>query len=79
MGVNNPDVHVEIDAMIIEADLTHDERAVRAQIGAAVAQATSAWATRYGCSAEGRVSKDALQTGVTRAVGDAISKLGGGR
>jgi hypothetical protein len=79
MGVNAPDVHVAIDALIIEADLMHDERAVRAQIGAAVAQATSAWATRYGSSAEGCASREALQSGVTRAVGHAVSKLGGGR
>jgi len=78
MGVNNPDVDVEIDALIIEADLMHDERAIRAQIGAAVAQATSAWTARHGDSADSRTSRDALQSGITEAVGNAVSRLGGG-
>ena len=79
MGVNDPNLQVEIDALIIEGDLVHDEGAIRAQIGAAVARATSAWATRHGGSVAARTSRDELRNGVTEAVGNAVTRLSGGR
>ena len=79
MAMSDPNVVVEIRELSIEADFLPDEASLRAQIGAAVTEATSAWVTQNAIAngVDQAGGKQALERGLTEAVGAAVQRMSG--